>query len=197
MGVNKPSISVFKSLFIHKILVHPYKSEKFQKFRKKLKKSEKNPNKPKNYFEDLKCVHPIREWTTPRLSPNKRREIQRPSPGQWKGLPCRFLAGLLTLKSPVSLGRTRRHIDMFAVPMAAADSRLYPCRNSRRVAIVLDVDLLTCQITSRRPFCSSASSHRVVHLRAALRRRRDATRSRWGLTAFVIGSAGWWSDISH
>ena len=44
-GVNNPSISVFKSFFIHKILVHkkiqknPKKSEKIWKIRKKLKTS--------------------------------------------------------------------------------------------------------------------------------------------------------------
>ena len=83
LRVNNSSISVFKSFFIHKILVHPKKSgKKFLQNPKNLKNSEKsekskkfrkNLNNPKNlkkskyFFEDLKSVHPIWEWTTPRL----------------------------------------------------------------------------------------------------------------------------------
>ena len=42
LGVNNPSISVFKSLFIYKILVHQKKSEKNKKNPKKSKKIPKN-----------------------------------------------------------------------------------------------------------------------------------------------------------
>ena len=63
---------MFKSFFIHKILVHPKKSEKksekTEKIRKNLQKSEKNPINFKDFFEDLKSVHPILEWTTQPLS---------------------------------------------------------------------------------------------------------------------------------
>ena len=57
LGVNNPSISVFKSFFIHKILVHPKKSGN---------KSGKKPKKSEDYFEDLKSVYHIWECTTPR-----------------------------------------------------------------------------------------------------------------------------------
>ena len=60
LGVKKSSNLVFKSFFIHKILVHPKKSEK------KLK----NPNNPKKilgfFLGDLKSLH-IWEWTIPRI----------------------------------------------------------------------------------------------------------------------------------
>ena len=42
LAVNNPSISVFKSFFIHKILVHT------KKFRKKIRKNPKIPKKSKN-----------------------------------------------------------------------------------------------------------------------------------------------------
>ena len=51
-------ISVFKSFFIHKVK----KTRKIQKIRK----IPKNLEKSKKFFEDLKSVHPIWEWTTPR-----------------------------------------------------------------------------------------------------------------------------------
>ena len=44
LGVNKPSISVFKSVFIHKILVHPKKSGKHPE---KIPKNQKNPKNSK------------------------------------------------------------------------------------------------------------------------------------------------------
>ena len=51
LGVNNPSISVFKSFFIHKILVHPKNPDKnpkqSKKIRKNPKKKQKNPKNPK------------------------------------------------------------------------------------------------------------------------------------------------------
>ena len=51
-GVKNHPISLFKSFFIHKILVHQKKTEKI---RKNLKKNKKN-NKFKDFFEDLKSL---------------------------------------------------------------------------------------------------------------------------------------------
>ena len=72
LEVNKSSISVFKSFFIHKIIEHLKNPDKNSKNPKKNKKSEKIykiykiRKKFKDYFEDLKSVHPMCEWTTPR-----------------------------------------------------------------------------------------------------------------------------------
>ena len=66
LGVNNSSISVFKFFLICKIFVHPKKSGKI---RKKSKKNPKNPEK--NPEKSKKSVHPIWEWTTPRLNDRK------------------------------------------------------------------------------------------------------------------------------
>ena len=64
LGVNNPSISVFNSFIVHKILIPPKifqknrKNPKNPKHPKKYEKSEKN-NKSKDFFEDLKSVHPL------------------------------------------------------------------------------------------------------------------------------------------
>ena len=59
LGVKKSSNLAFKSFFIHKILVHPKKSEK-------TKKSEKSEKILGFFLEDLKSLH-IWEWTIPRI----------------------------------------------------------------------------------------------------------------------------------
>ena len=48
LGVNNSSISVFKSFFIYKILVHSKKSEKSKKSGKKSEKSKISERNPKN-----------------------------------------------------------------------------------------------------------------------------------------------------
>ena len=65
LGVNHPSISAFKSFFIHKVR---------KKNRKNPKKSQKTKrfNKSKDFFfDDLKSGYIIWEWTTPRTKPWK------------------------------------------------------------------------------------------------------------------------------
>ena len=81
LGVNNPSVSVFKSFFIHKIPVHHKKiRKKSGKNNKKSEKTRKNPkkfNEPKE-FEDLKSahLHPIWEWTTPRFNATIERLVE-------------------------------------------------------------------------------------------------------------------------
>ena len=58
LGVNNSSNLVLKSFFIYKILVH----------KKRVSKNQKITKKSKNFFfEDLKSVQLIWEWTTPRF----------------------------------------------------------------------------------------------------------------------------------
>ena len=87
LGVNNPSISVFKSfLFIKSSYTQKKSGKKIRENPKKLKnpKNLKKTNKPMDFFEDLKSVHPIWEWTTLRFY-------------HWNGTRLIFTASLNTL----------------------------------------------------------------------------------------------------
>ena len=112
--MNIPSISLFKSFFIRKIFVHlknpeknPKKSKK--KIRKKIRKIWK---KILGIFEDLKSVHPIWEWKTPRLKSVK-------SSGVWY-IGSEWCIGSVLIKCSSTISSNYYLVDIGSGPSALA-----------------------------------------------------------------------------